>query len=339
MKQFFNYIIIAFLISNISCQDEIDITEGTDPNTNNTESTTTTYLKRVSMFDGSYDDIMDKNVCSAVMLPINITANGVPLTINDSSDYQAIETIFNQSDTDEDTIEFNYPITIINYDYSEIQINNVADLIAVINDCSQLILANQSPVNCTTLTYPFNISVFSSVLDQLGVVPITSKQTLYTFLENLNDSEFYTVQYPITANVSGSESIVVNSDDLLENIIDNCIASQQSEYPNFLLNDILSQGLWEVNSFTENGNDQTAIFLNYSFSFQANDLLQITHTTLPSFNGAWNTSYLNNVTYIDTDFNNNQLFTVLNQDWQVTAMTANQVNLKSNNKVLKITKL
>lgn len=339
MKHFFKHIIISFVILNLSCQDEIDITEGTDPNTNNTESTTTTYLKRVSMFDGSYDDIMDKNVCSAVMLPINITANGVPLTINNSSDYQSIETIFNQSDTDEDIIEFNYPITIMNYDYSEVQINNVTDLIGVINDCSQLILANQSPVNCATLTYPFNISVFSSVLDQLGVVPITSKQTLYTFLENLNDSEFYTVQYPITVNVSGPESIEVNSDELLENIIDNCVASQQDQQPNVLLNDILSQGLWEVNNFLDNGNDQTSIFLNYTFSFQANDLLQISHTTLPGFNGSWNTSYLNNVTYVDTDFNSNQLFTVLNQNWQVTAMTANQVNLKSNNKVLKITRL
>ena len=322
-----------------SCQEEIDITEGTDPNTNDIESNTTTYLRRVSMFDGSYDDIMDKNTCTAVMLPISITANGVPLTINNSSDYQSIEAVFNQSDTDEDIVVFDFPITVVNYDYNEVQINNASELSTIINDCNQLILTNQSPVNCINLSYPFNISVFNAVLDQLGVVPITSRETLYMFLENLNDSEFYTVQYPITGIVSGIGSVEIDSDVLLENIIDDCITTQQNEQPNILLNDILSLGLWEINSFVNDGNDQTATFVNYTLNFEENDELVISHNTLPSFNGVWGTSYLNNVSYVETDFSNNPLFTILNQNWQVTAMTTNQVNLKHDTKVLKIVKL
>ncbi len=217
---------LAFMF--LSCQEEIDITQGTDPNagdnTNNYNSKTTSYFKRISMLDGAFDDILDQTSCSSVVLPVSITANGIPLFISSATDYALIETIFNQSNTDQDVVVFNFPIQIINYDYTTQTIANQLELNNLIQACNQLTANNEQPITCVALIYGIKISVFNTNLNQSTIITVASNQDLYNFINNLSPDEVYAIKYPIEVSITGlPTNTVVNSDNELENNILNCV--------------------------------------------------------------------------------------------------------------------
>ena len=54
-------IALMSIFSLTSCQSEVDDVQGDNPNTNTANSTTTTNLKRVSMYDGSLDILLNNN--------------------------------------------------------------------------------------------------------------------------------------------------------------------------------------------------------------------------------------------------------------------------------------
>ncbi len=221
-------LLLAILFT--SCQEEINITEGTDPNaennTNNYNSKTTKYYKRMSMHDGSFDDILDTNTCSSVILPASITANGIPLVISSTSDYSLIDAIFNQSSTDEDIVVFNFPIQIMNYDYTTQTIANQLELEHLINTCNQLIVNDEQPITCIDFIYNINFSVFNTNLNQSTIISAASKYDVFNFIKNLSSDEVYSAKYPIEASVLGvATNTIINSDSELENSILSCVTN------------------------------------------------------------------------------------------------------------------
>ena len=53
-KKIVSMFLLLLLISG--CIKEIDLTEGENPNTNNSNAEATNHYKRIGMYDGSYDD-------------------------------------------------------------------------------------------------------------------------------------------------------------------------------------------------------------------------------------------------------------------------------------------
>ena len=84
MKFFGKIIAFIFLIVliTISCMKEVDVTEGENPNTNNSNSEITNKYKRIGMYDGTLDDFIDNISCSSVKFPYSLLANNIPLTIS-----------------------------------------------------------------------------------------------------------------------------------------------------------------------------------------------------------------------------------------------------------------
>ncbi|MFD0963315.1 hypothetical protein ACFQ1O_04785 [Pseudofulvibacter geojedonensis] len=331
--------IFSGLVLN-SCQEEIDITEGTDPNgvenTNNLNSETTNFYRRVSMHDGSFDDNIDQNSCSSVILPVSLTANGNPLVISNTSDYALVDAIFNQSDTDEDIIVFDFPIQVMNHDYTTQTIANQQELNNLIGFCNQLIIDNENPITCIDFIYNIGFSVFNSNLNQSTIKNIASDFDLFNFIKNLSIDEVYAAQYPIEVSVLGnSTNTFITSDNELEASILGCISDLQSQDPNLNLNAILTNATWQISNITQNGADITAGYSSYQFNF-VNDFTMTATNTLPPFevvNGNWQSNYLNNVTSLNINLTNNAILNLLNREWTVTAFTSNQVNLKWNNEI------
>ena len=214
---------IAFLfllpIAIFGCMKEIDLTEGENPNTNNANSETTNYYKRIGMYDGSFDDLIDNISCSSVKLPGSLLANNIPLTITKIADYQLVLNIFNLSPIDTDTIVFNFPITILNQDYSQTlvtsqsQFNNLSAL------CNQAIGA----ITCVDIVYPIKISLYNTTIEQTTIVSIVNDRNLFDFMANLEVNEVYSVQYPINVKIIGNTNISVSGDIQLKSIINDCL--------------------------------------------------------------------------------------------------------------------
>ncbi|MFY7672203.1 hypothetical protein ACOSP6_14050 [Tenacibaculum sp. MEBiC06402] len=220
-------VICCVVLCFYGCQTDIDITEGTAPNqnTNTANSETTKSFRRISMLDGSADDLIDNNPCGLVVLPVSLVANGVSVTLNTLADLAQVETIFNQSNTDVDTIEFNFPIQVTKYDYTTQNVLNQNGLNDLITECDELTLNNDDPITCVDFEYPFQFSIYNSNLNLFDVIDVSSDVALFSFIENLLPVDIYSAKYPITVFEAGPINTLINSDNELESIISNCTNS------------------------------------------------------------------------------------------------------------------
>jgi hypothetical protein len=92
-----------------SCQSEVDEV-GRKSNTNTANSTTTTNLKRTSMYDGSFDDFLDG--LHAHLLSPAAKVNGVQVSILSQVDYNKLLSIFAKFNDDQDTVVLQFPLKI-----------------------------------------------------------------------------------------------------------------------------------------------------------------------------------------------------------------------------------
>lgn len=212
-------ILILLPIVIFGCMKEIDLTEGENPNTNNVNSETTNYYKRIGMYDGSFDDLIDNISCSSVKLPVSLLANNIPLTITKTADYQLVLNIFNLSPIDTDTVVFNFPITIFNQDYSQTSVTSQEQLNNLSAFCNQVIGA----ITCVDIVYPIKISLYNQITDQTTIISIVNDRNLFDFMANLSVNEVYSVQYPINVSTVGNIKISVIGDGQLKTIINDCL--------------------------------------------------------------------------------------------------------------------
>lgn len=214
---------ISFLfllpIAIFGCMKEIDLTEGENPNTNNANSETSNYYKRIGMYDGSFDDLIDNISCSSVKLPVSLLANNIPLTITKIADYQLVSNIFNLSPIDTDTVVFNFPITILNQDYSQTSVTSQSQFNNLSALCNQAIGA----ITCVDIVYPIKISLYNTTTEQTTIISIVNDQNLFDFMANLSVKEVYSVQYPINVKIIGNVNISVSGDIQLKSIINDCL--------------------------------------------------------------------------------------------------------------------
>jgi hypothetical protein len=221
VKKIVSIVLLPILI--IGCIKEIDLTEGENPDTNNRNSETTSHYKRIGFYDGSFDDLIDNNACSSVKLPVSLLANNIPLTITNASDYQLVLNIFNQSPFDADIVVFNFPITILNQDYSQTPITSQAQFDNLSVACDLAINNNLSAITCVDIVYPIKISLYNTATEQTTIISVVKDQDLYNFMENLSVNELYSVQYPINAITTGNVNIIVSGDNQLKSIINDCV--------------------------------------------------------------------------------------------------------------------
>lgn len=221
VKKIVSIFLLPILV--LGCIKEIDLTEGENPNTNNSNSETTNHYKRIGMYDGSFDDLIDNNACSSVKLPVSLLANSIPLTIANTADYQLVLNIFNLSPIDVDIIVFNFPITILNQDYSQASITSQAQFDNLSAICNQAINNNLSAITCVDIVYPINISLYSTTTEKTTIISVVKDLDLFNFMANLSVNEVYSVKYPINAVTIGNVNITVNGDSQLKSIINDCI--------------------------------------------------------------------------------------------------------------------
>ncbi len=211
--------IVILLVLTLGCIKEIDLTEGENPNTNSQNSETTNNYKRIGMYDGSFDDLIDNNTCSSIKLPVSLWANNIPLTIANTADYQLVLNIFNLSSIDIDTVVFNFPITVLNQDYSQTSITTQEQLDNLSALCNQAIGA----ITCVDIMYPIKISLYNKSREQTTTITVVKDQDLFNFMANLAADEVYSIQYPINAVTIGNVTISIIGDSQLQSIISDCL--------------------------------------------------------------------------------------------------------------------
>lgn len=223
-------------ISFTSCQNEENETNQEEETLSNT-SPLTNLLRRVAMNETSDDNIIDSTNCFKVKLPVNLIVNEQPVTINSESDYHLVNDIFEETDTDRDFVDFIFPITIINQDYSEVVVETNAEFESLRRECEEPDPGERN-IGCLSVNYPVTIFGYDSNSQLANTYSVRSDVELFLLLFNLNSNEFYAVDYPITVQNSSGETLTINSNAALLAAIQECV-NATCPNPNVLTNDLI----------------------------------------------------------------------------------------------------
>ncbi|WP_117157653.1 hypothetical protein [Marixanthomonas ophiurae] len=319
----YTFLILCFGLLFSSCQKEetefIDETDQDETITSN--STLANLLIRTSQNPGSNDDIIDGNSCTQVKYPATVIANGQKVILESEADISLIQDIFDQFPNDTDTLEIVFPITLILQDFSEVEINDQAELNALIAACQ-----GESEIGCIDFAYPITIFTYNSNDEQTGTVTINSDIELYLLLFNLDSDDIISIDFPISVILEDGTTVEVNSNQELEDLLANANCDDdngEGELSEFEEN--LTTGSWYVTYFFDDF-DETSDFNGYEFTFATDNTALATNgtNTVP---GTWNLT-TSSTPDLELFFGTNDPFDELDEDWEIIEATSEIIRLK-----------
>ncbi|WP_308990505.1 hypothetical protein QLS71_003370 [Mariniflexile litorale] len=333
--KFITSLVLTALLTFTSCQDEIDSENGQNPNTNNSESETASNLERTSMYDGSFDDFLDGTSCSSILLPVVATVNGTQVSIISQSDYQVVLNILGEFTNDNDTVTLQFPLSVRLSNYTEVVVANQSEFNAIIDACETAEATGKDAISCLDIDFPITILTYSLNFEQTGSVVIETEQQLYAYVNNMDNTQLFAVNYPITATLSDSTTVTLTSDLDLKASINDCLGIEDTEAEAETqannLETILINGSFKVQSFINTGINKTSDYANYTIDF-ANDLSCVAkdkvNTLANNIEGTYKVTSETEV-YLNLTFAGNATFNLLNSKWEVTSFSNTSISLKS----------
>jgi hypothetical protein len=321
-----------FFIS--ACQEEVfQLEEPPAEEAFKVDSPVADLLLRTSLNDGSLDNIIDHSSCLTVKLPVTVFANGIELVIETSEDFVEIEKILDASDTDNDVLEILYPIIIILSDYKEKEVESDEELVELAQDCLEDGL--DEDIECLDFKYPLSFSIFDIENQLADVVSVNDDMELHKFLENLDEDEFVSLNFPVTMILFDGEEVIVADNNELEELIisvsDSCDEDDDNDFDEDDVDDtelvgFLMEGVWKITDYF-NIEDKTVLFEEYLFKYKIEDYLLVSHGDV-IIDGEWKTNGDDGVLELELEFDSNASLELISEDWKVIEYGANIIKLK-----------
>jgi hypothetical protein len=325
-------IALMTILGFTSCQSEVDEIQGENPNTNSANSTTTSNLKRTSMYDGSFDDFLDGASCSSILLPVTAKVNGTQVSILSQLDYQLVISIFGQLNNDQDTVVLQFPFKVRLSNYTEATVNSQAEYNAILAACSSAEASGQGAISSVNISFPITIFTYNLSVQQTGSVVITSEQQLYAYMSNVSSSELYSVNYPIAVTIADGTKMIISSDAELQATITVSLkmaATKAEEVQNSKkLETILVNGKFKVDSFISAGINSASSYKDFTIDFANNLSVTAVNLLSTTVNGTYAVSSELSV-FLKLNFLGNTSFSLLNNTWKVASFTATTITLQS----------
>lgn len=320
------------IFSLTSCQSEVDEVQGENPNTNTANSTTANNLKRVSMYDGTSDDFIDDSSCSSIKFPFTAIVNGVELTFVSQLSYESAINILGALNNDDDSVKIQFPITIKMSDYTEVTVTSQSQYDAIIDDCDEAEDDGKDPISALDIDFPITVLTYDASLVQTGSVTFTSEKQLFTYIQGMSNSEYFSVKYPVNVILADGSTMEINSDLELKASITTALnieeAMDEAEDDKEDLETILVNGTFKVNSYLNAGVDSTNNYLGATIDF-ANDWKVKSLNALTTIaTGTYTVTSDTNV-YLQMSFAGSTDFSLFNKTWKVTSFTASTITLES----------
>ena len=285
-----------------SCRtEESEIINPSIEETLEANSTIAGLMSRVSLSDGSLDNIIDSANCFTVNLPVTVIVNGIEVTVNTEADYELIEDILDESDDDTDTVEIVFPITVTLADYTEVTLNSIEEFLALAITCPDED-EDDDDIECLDFVYPITATIFNPVTEELETIVIENDEQMYAFLEMIEDSDVVTVEFPISVILADGTTVVIEDLEELEAVIeeaeDSCDEDDDYDYDDDDCEDCTTDDLgdlltgcspWFVDKLELDDEDLEDAYVGYLFSFTEDGMI-IVETATDEFTGAWASS-------------------------------------------------
>ena len=294
-------ILLLFLIglSVTSCRtEETEFIQAPEDETLAANSSIAMLMLRTASNDGSNDNIVDKANCFDIAFPFTVNVNGAQIIINSQDDYAVIECVFEENDDDNDELQIIFPITIVLANFSEIEIANTTALNSYINTCNGENVTDDD-IECLDFQYPIVASLFNSNNELLDTITIISDGQLYEFIDDIDDDDIVTIEFPITVTLADDSDVVIDNLNALETVIENaentCDEDDDYDYDDDDCNNctttqiedlLISCTNWEVDKLKRNDTDYDNIYAGYVFNFFNDGTLSVYWNTTTVY-GTW----------------------------------------------------
>ena len=280
MKKISKFLLLSLsIIVFISCQTEINsIEQSSESETLNAASEVATLVQRTVSQDGSKDNIIDKASCITVSLPVTVLANGVEIAIENESDFELIEQIFDEFEDDDDILQIVFPIVITLSDYTEITVNTIEELQNLASECGN---ENEidDDIECLDFVYPITLSKYDANSQLIETVVVTSDMQFYALVNHLGDGNIISINFPITMKLyDGTEEIVNNMEEmgnLMKDAEFMCDEDDDNDYDDDdcmhctenQISELLQTCSWNIHKIIINDIDITAQYTDFIFTF------------------------------------------------------------------------
>lgn len=302
MKIDLRIVSLLFLILFSSCRkEEVEFVQVPDDEILQADSTVANLMQRTAMNDGSNDNIIDYANCFNIQLPIEIIVNGLQMTVNSDDDFDTIESILDEFEDDNDTVTIIYPIVIVLNDYTQVAINNQAELYSYSSNCNG---ENQpdDDIECIDFQYPFSASVFNANNELLYTVTISNDYNLYSFIDAIDEDDIVTISFPIIVTLNDGSTFTINNlnelQGIIENYIDDCDEDDDYDYndddcnncnPSELTTLLTQCSNWTVDKLKRNDIDYDDVYEGYIFNFFNDGTISVSWSSTTVY-GTWSTS-------------------------------------------------
>tara|TARA_R110000868_G_scaffold68720_5_gene203266 strand:+ start:4862 stop:5932 length:1071 start_codon:yes stop_codon:yes gene_type:complete len=297
-NEFVSFLLLLLIMFNTSCRQEESQFEGTPPEERlQLGSNVANLLVRTTMNDGSSDNIIDNASCISIKLPVNVIVNSTPVEVLSSEDFDLIQDIFDENDSDEDIVEIQFPITIIFSDYSEQPVLNADDFQVFVTNCGGE-NQNDDDIECVDLQYPIVIALVNTASGMIDTVTLVNDKKLFDFVEDLDENDVVTISFPVTVILSDGNEVEALTLEQLESIIetykDDCDENDNNDFDvncaDCTIEDLLDLwsgcSEWKVDKLFRDTNSLQNQYKDYSFNF-LDDGSVIATSDSDTFIGTW----------------------------------------------------
>ncbi len=295
----FKLLLLGLLIFSSCRTEESILIPGPDESSFRANSNLAGLMKRTSLKDGSFDNIIDRANCFTVQFPVSVFANGIPVLVNSSDDYALIENIFDDHDDDTDIIQIQFPITVTLENFTEETLNNQSEFDSLASTCAG---ENEidDDIECVDFNFPITVSTYNTVTEKFDKEQLQNDRELFNFIENFKEDDISNIEFPVTVILSDDSEIITNSmeelEEEIEAAINSCDEDDDYDYNDddcieCVLQDFedLLTGCddWEINRLTLNSINLDLLYPLYRFKFDPDGTVNVTLLGLPLYSGTW----------------------------------------------------
>ncbi len=292
-------------------------------------------LERISLNDGSADNILDLGSCTKIVLPVTVLVNGQSVEIKVEEDLKQVERIWDESPGDDDTVAIQFPVTLKRSDYSTVLVPDQNTLTLLVDSCEEG--GGDDDIECLDLKYPVTFSTYDSNNQSSGVVIINNDEALYQFFVNLSTNRVVGIKFPLVMVLSDGSEVTVTGNNqlvtLIESFSDSCDEDDDNDFDDddvdtSALSAILTSGSWKVDYLLDE-TDKTFLFSAYQFTFNSDSTATATNgmTTVP---GLWTLFGDDGTIELDLDLGESPPFILIQEDWEVVTYSSTEIQLSNN---------
>ncbi|MBS7786347.1 hypothetical protein KIH23_03480 [Flavobacterium sp. CYK-55] len=324
MKRLIFLVFGLFFLSLTSCQDEEEIQSIDNTQTLTKDAPLSVLIRRVAQNPTYYDNVLDGTASFSVVLPVSITVNSQYIHVNDNDDLAYVKTVKNASNTDDDIVYFNFPITLIKPDYSSTVVQSQQQYNDFISSCGSD--ANFHEISCVGFKFPIQVKLYNTNSQSASTRKLYNNSEMYNYIISLKADEIYSITYPAEMKNPDGTWTVVNNNAELKSFIENNINVCDSSSNQNTLSEVIVQGTWQVTSFMEGTHDETYEFNGYTFVFASNGTTVATKNSVNT-NGTWSTYLDDGKTKLEFYYTGGNPLNHMEEDWEVVEFTDTTIRL------------